>query len=65
MEAVIKRAIENGAVIVQEISEFMGTKNAVITDPFGYTWIINQIIRELSYKKCYQFYAEQHESTEE
>ena len=64
MEAVLKRAVENGAVIGQEVSEFMGTKNAVITDPFGYTWTINQIIREVSYEERYQFYVEQHESEE-
>ena len=63
-EAVMKRAIENGAVIGQEVSEFMGTKNAEITDPFGYTWTINQIIREVSYKEPYQFYLEQLESAE-
>ncbi len=62
-EAVLKRAIENGAVVGQEVSEFMGTKYAEITDPFGYTWTINQIIREVSYEERYQFYVEQHEST--
>lgn len=58
-EAVLKRAIENGAVVGQEVSEFMGTKYAEITDPFGYTWTINQIIREVSYEERYQFYVEQ------
>ncbi len=59
-EAVLKRAIENGAVVGQEVSEFMGTKHAEITDPFGYTWTINQIIREIPYEERYQFYLEQH-----
>lgn len=63
-EAVLKRAIENGAVVGQEASEFMGTKYAEITDPFGYTWTINQIIREVSYEERYQFYEEQHEQAE-
>lgn len=58
-EAVLKRAVENGAVIVQDVSEFMGTKNAEITDPFGYTWTINRIIQEVSYEERYKFYAEQ------
>lgn len=57
-EAVLKRSIDNGAVVGQEVSEFMGTKHAEITDPFGYTWTINQIIREVSYEERYQFYAE-------
>ncbi|WP_250227860.1 VOC family protein [Anaeropeptidivorans aminofermentans] len=63
-EAVLKRAIENGASIGQEVSEFMGTKYAEIIDPFGYTWTINQIIREVSYEERYQFYVEQHESAD-
>lgn len=63
-EAVLKKAIENGASIGQEVSEFMGTKHAEITDPFGYTWTINQIIREVSYEERYQFYMEQYVSTE-
>lgn len=61
VEVVLKRAIENGAVVGQEVSEFMGIKYAEITDPFGYTWTINQIIREVSYEERYQFYVEQHE----
>lgn len=64
-EAVLKRAIENGAVVGQEVSEFMGTKYAEITDPFGYTWTINQIIREVSYEERYQFYQEQHEKADQ
>lgn len=61
VEAVLKRAIESGAVVGQEVSEFMGTKYAEITDPFGYTWTINQVIREVSYEERYRFYVEQHE----
>lgn len=63
-EAVLKRAVENGAVVGQEVSEFMGTKYAEITDPFGYTWTINQIVREISYEERYQFYVEQQENAE-
>ncbi len=63
-EAVLKRAVENGAVVGQEVSEFMGTKYAEITDPFGYTWTINQIVREISYEERYQFYVEQQEKAE-
>lgn len=62
-DAVLKRAVDNGAVVGQETSEFMGTKHAEITDPFGYTWTINQIIREISYEERYQFYVEQLEGT--
>lgn len=63
-DAVLKKAVENGAVVGQEPSEFMGTRHAEITDPFGYTWTINQIIREISYEERYQFYVENQESKE-
>lgn len=64
-QAVLKRAVENGAVVGQETSEFMGTKYAEITDPFGYIWTINQIIREVSYEERRQFYTEQLENPAE
>lgn len=64
-DAVLKKAVENGAVVGQEPSEFMGTRYAEITDPYGYTWTINQIIREISYEERYQFYVENQESKEE
>lgn len=57
VEAVLKRAQENGAVVGQEPSEFMGTRHAEITDPFGYTWTINQILKEFSFEQRYQFYV--------
>lgn len=60
-EATLKLAVQNGATVGQEISEFMGTQNAQITDPFGYTWTINQIIKEISYKERYQFYVDMQE----
>lgn len=63
-EAVLKRAVEYGADVGQEVSEFMGTKYSEITDPFGYTWTINQIVREISYEERYQFYVEQQENAE-
>lgn len=63
-DAVLKKAVENGAVVGQEPSEFMDTRYAEITDPFGYTWTINQIIREISYEERYQFYVENQESKE-
>ncbi|MEA5015518.1 MAG: VOC family protein [Candidatus Limiplasma sp.] len=65
MEVVLKKAKENGAVVGQETSEFMGTRHAEITDPFGYTWTINQILREVSYKERYETYLKLQEEAEE
>ncbi|MDR1558404.1 MAG: hypothetical protein LBS84_01670 [Clostridiales bacterium] len=57
-DATLKKAVENGAAVGQEPSEFMGTRHAEITDPFGYTWTINQIIEEISFEERYAFYVE-------
>lgn len=50
-------AKQHGANISQEVSEFMGTRHGEIIDPFGYTWTINQVIRELSYEERYETYV--------
>ena len=65
LDAVLKRAVEHGAVVGQEASELMGTRHAEITDPFGYTWTINQIVREVSFEERYRFYVELQEGTAE
>jgi uncharacterized glyoxalase superfamily protein PhnB len=57
-EATLQKAKNNGAVVGQEPSEFMGTKYAEITDPFGYTWTINQIIHKVTFEERYKFYEE-------
>jgi predicted lactoylglutathione lyase len=57
VDATLKKAVENGAVVCQEPAEFMGTRHAEITDPFGYTWTINRIIREISFEERYAFYV--------
>lgn len=59
-DATLKKAMANGAAVSQKPSEFMGTRYAEITDPFGYTWTINQILREVSFEERYIFYEEQH-----
>jgi uncharacterized glyoxalase superfamily protein PhnB len=56
----LAKAVANGAVLGQEPSEFMGTRHAEITDPFGYTWTINQTLHEVSFAERYQFYETQH-----
>lgn len=48
-------AIGNGAVVGQEVSEFMGTKYAEFTDPFGYTWTINQLFEKSLMKSAINF----------
>jgi PhnB protein len=57
-------ARENGAEVLAEPSDFMGTRYAEIIDPFGYTWTINQILREVSYEERMAFYVESHKETD-
>lgn len=43
------RAIRAGAKSLTEpTDQFWGTRSAVIKDPFGYRWSLNQIVEELS-----------------
>lgn len=59
-DATLEKASENGAVIGQEPSEFMGVRHAEIIDPFGYTWTINQILQEITFEERYRFYEQHH-----
>ena len=44
-----QRAVEAGAATLSEPADrFWGTRSAVIRDPFGYRWSLNQIIEELT-----------------
>lgn len=56
VEATLKLALDNGASMTQEMSEFMGTKHVEITDPYGYVWTINQVINKITYEERYEIY---------
>ncbi|MGO4937957.1 VOC family protein [Fundicoccus sp. Sow4_H7] len=58
VEEVLEKAHPQCSIVTQEIAEFMGTKHAIILDPFGYTWTINQIIDEISLEERYAKYQE-------
>jgi PhnB protein len=55
LESTLQKAEDNGVVVEQESSEFMGTKNVEI---FGYTWTINQIVRKVTFEERYKIYEE-------
>jgi PhnB protein len=63
-DATLEKAVANGAAVGQEPSEFMGTRHAQITDPFGYTWTINQTLQEISFEERYRMYEEMQSQTE-
>jgi len=53
IKATFEKAIESGFDQVQPITEMqeMGVSNAVLTDPFGYVWMLHQIHREVSFEE--------------
>ncbi len=64
-DATLALARKHGAEVSVEPSDFLGTRYAEIIDPYGYTWTINQILREVSYDERMAFYVESHKETDE
>ena len=51
--AVFGKAVEYGCAEIQPITEMpeMGASNAIISDPFGYMWMLHQIHREVNFEE--------------
>jgi uncharacterized glyoxalase superfamily protein PhnB len=47
------KATEAGFTTIQPVTEMkqMGVINAVLKDPFGYVWMLHQIVREISFEE--------------
>ena len=47
------KAMDAGCVPVAPVTELeeMGVINAMFTDPFGYVWMLHQIVREVSFEE--------------
>ncbi|TEB04387.1 Glyoxalase-like domain protein [Pelotomaculum schinkii] len=47
------KALNAGCIEVQPITELddFGVINAIFTDPFGYMWMLHQIVREVSFEE--------------
>lgn len=58
VDLILARAERHGATEIQTASEFMGVRHAQFTDPFGYTWTIQQVLKEISFQDRYDAYAE-------
>lgn len=66
VDATLAKARHHGATEIQPPSEFMGMYHAQFTDPFGYTWTINQLLKEISFQDRYEAYMKlQEERIEE
>ena len=52
VDAVIKKAVQNGAKLVMPTEDqFYGDRCGCIDDPFGYTWILATHIKDVSEKE--------------
>lgn len=60
----LEKAVLNGAEVLQEPNEFMGVRNAIVLDPFGYTWTINQIMKDITFEERYAIYENLHKEQE-
>lgn len=48
-----RKAMEAGCTAIQPVTEMeqMGGINAMFADPFGYLWMLHQIVREVSFEE--------------
>lgn len=55
IRATWQKAMDAGCVVIQPLAEMeaMGMINAMFADPFGYLWMLHEIVRELSFaERC-------------
>lgn len=63
VDLILARAERHGATEIQTASEFMGVRHAQFTDPFGYTWTIHQVLKEISFQERYDAFAKLQQKT--
>lgn len=53
IQDVFSKAVGFGCLVIQPINEMpeMGLSNAIISDPFGYMWVLHQVHREVSFEE--------------
>jgi PhnB protein len=57
----VESAVEAGMKIIRPIKDqFYGVRDATLTDPFGYSWNIRQVIEELSVDEMHRRHAKLH-----
>jgi PhnB protein len=59
-EALFARGTEANfeTIVPLRAEEALGVKNAVVRDPFGYSWVIEQILRKISFEERCKILAE-------
>ncbi len=60
IDVTCKKALDSGMKINTDIQEHLGQKFIEVIDEYGYTWVISQIINEVSYEERMAFYNEYH-----
>lgn len=54
-DQVVERAVEAGMEIVRPLkNQFYGIRDAMLSDPFGYSWNVRQVIEELSVEEMHR-----------
>ncbi len=56
IESTYKKALEHGMTTVQVINEHLGKKFAEVKDVYGFSWVISQTLREVTYNERKDFY---------
>jgi PhnB protein len=58
------KAIRAGFAEIQPVTEIpdFGVSNAIVADPFGYTWLLHQVHREVSFEERTRLWEEKRES---
>ncbi len=56
IESTYKKALEQGMITVQVINEHLGKKFAEVKDVYGFSWVISQTLREVTYNERKDFY---------
>ncbi|MCH7314500.1 VOC family protein [Acinetobacter sp. ANC 3882] len=61
IEKTLQQAVDAGAVLIQAVQHMpaMGIKNAMFKDPFGYMWLLHQVIEVVDYETRAQLLEQQ------
>ncbi len=60
LDATYKRALEYGMTKVQDIQNHLGKNFVEVKDIYGYTWVISQTFKEVTYEERLDFYNKFH-----
>ena len=60
-QAAFDKAVQAGCIVAQPVTDMaaMGVKTAMFKDPYGYIWMLTEIIKEVSFEERLQILEEQ------